>query len=365
MGSYRWIIVLMLAVSILCCLQNKPFNIEIPEIKPIAPTIPLKPTPVDLREKLWRYKLEYALEVALSSSELSKIYDFAIKLKGNDICESAWKILEWEDENIEYDYIKANVTAPVIYYHKDPYYDIIIDVEVVGGTDYYYQTPYETIERGKGVCGDYAILTSALLLAMNYSPVYIFYISYENYENKHVAAAIKVNGQYFILDQHLPIWDLGRYYYHEIEEGKRIKNATVYAIYRGEKFANAKIVEKFTDEDFKKYTYVIKQSDLELLQKDLIDEFEERFHLRRDYTIYNLDERKYLPSGYSYGKVWTVYYSKSFYHPKFHKCFVNYTLDDIKENEQIMKDILKCNRFWIKVYTEDEYLLIKLILAKQ
>ena len=179
------------------------------EIKPIKPLpiVPSKPTPVDLREKLWRYELKKALEVALSSSELSKIEYLATELKGKDIRESAWNILLWEEDNIEYDYLKANVSPPIIYYTKDPYYGVITNVEVVGGTSDYYQTPYETIKKGKGVCRDYAILTAGLLLAMNYSLVYVLDINYINKITGHVATAIKIDDQYFILDQHPPVRD--------------------------------------------------------------------------------------------------------------------------------------------------------------
>ena len=97
---------------------------KIHDTKPIE-SLPTIPTPIDLREKLWRYKLEYALEVALSNSELSKIQDLAMKLKGKTIEESAWNILEWEDKNIKYDYTKANITAPIIYIEYDPYYNNI------------------------------------------------------------------------------------------------------------------------------------------------------------------------------------------------------------------------------------------------
>jgi len=355
-------------------IPSQPSLIKILKLTPIITSTPATlpeptptPTPVNLREKLWRYELKYALEVALSSSELSKIQDLANELKGEDICESAWNLLEWEDKNIEYDHSKASLPAPLIYYEKDPYTGVITDVEVVGGKDiYYYQTPYETVKKGKGVCSDYAILTAALLLAMDYSPVYIFHINYENYKDGHVATAIKVDGQYFMLDQHLPVWDLSDYYYHWFEEeGKRIKNATVYAVYKGEEFASVRKVEELTSDDFKKYAYKIKQSELRALQLDLINEFEERFRLKRDYSLYDLDERDYLPSGYSYGKIWTLRYHESFYHPKFQKCFVNYVLNRIKENEKIMEDVLKCNRFWIKAYIEDEYLVIKLMLTKR
>lgn len=61
-----------------------------------TPTPKPTPTPVDLREKLWRYKLKYALEVTLSNSELDKIQSIANELRGEDIAESAYNILEWE-----------------------------------------------------------------------------------------------------------------------------------------------------------------------------------------------------------------------------------------------------------------------------
>jgi len=349
MNLHRWILLILLLMSVVSlsyCLQEHP------------------PPPVNLREKLWRYELKYALEVALSSSELLKIQDLAMKLKGKTIEESAWNILEWEDKNIEYDYLKANIPPPTIYYTKDPNYDVITDVEVICSISDYYQTPYETIKKGKGVCRDYAILTAGLLLAMNYSPVYVLDINYENKETGHVATAIKIDNQYFILDQHLPVWDLGRYYYSQIEKGDYIKNATIYEISKGKDFAHVKKIGTLTADEFIREKYTITPNDLRKIKIDLLDMLEKKLHLRRDATIQDLDQRTYLPSGYSYGKIWTLYYVQSFYHPKFHEMFIKYVFKNILKNNNIVTDINKCNRFWVKVDLNEKDIIIKLILAK-
>lgn len=335
---------------------------NIPSMVETIQTIQPIPTPVDLREKLWRYKLEYALEVALSSSELSKIQDLAMELKGKDIYESAWNILKWEDKNIEYDYLKANIPPSTVYYRT--YDDIITDVEVICGTEDYFQTPYETVRKGKGVCRDYALLTAGLLLAMNYSPVYVLDITYENKEVGHVVTAIKINNQYFILDQHLPVWDLGRYYHHQIEEGEYIKNATIYEISKGEDFAHVKKIGILTADDFIMEKYTITSNDLRRIELDLLNMFEKKSHLHRDFGISDLDQREYLPSGYSYGRIWTLYYDQSFYHPRFHDMFINYVFENVMGNDNITADISKCNRFWIKVGLNGSIITIKLILGK-
>ena len=304
-----------------------------------------KPTPIDLRERLWRYELSYALEVALSSSELSKIDELAKKLKRRDVKESAWNVLEWEDENIEYDGAKANVSPPVVYYTRNPYYNVITDVKVVSDVENYYQTPYETVKIGKGICSDYAILTAGLLLAMNFSPVYIFDIYFENEKVGHVATSIKVDGHYFILDQHLPIWDLGRYYDSWVKKSKYIKNVTVYEVSRGERLAKVRKVCVLTANDLKKDRYKVSSTDLRKIESDLLDLFEERLHLKRDANIQD-------------GKIWSIYYEKSFYHPEFHNMFINHVF------ENVASKVNESSKFWIETELEEKFIIIRIILSK-
>ncbi len=105
--------------------------------------------------KVWRYDYECALNYVLSDEEIQKVASVAEKVKGEDCKDTAWKILEWEDENLVYDVEKANLPPPQIEIRGG-------EVEVYN-TGRYIQTPSETIMLGKGICTDYAFLTLALL----------------------------------------------------------------------------------------------------------------------------------------------------------------------------------------------------------
>lgn len=113
--------------------------------------------------------MEKAILFALDPKNLSNISDLATKLKGSDIKESSWNILKWEEENIEYDFEKAELPPPMIRIHSTG------RIEVVQGEENVFQLPSETISRRKGICGDYALLTASLLLKMDYRPIYIRY----------------------------------------------------------------------------------------------------------------------------------------------------------------------------------------------
>jgi hypothetical protein len=100
-------------------------------------------------EKLWdlvgvdpiRDELEKHLN---NREELSAVAPLAVQLKGNDILESAWNVVSWEDEHMTYDKTRIDpLMKPIPQILKD----------------------------GKGICGDYTLLTLALLLEMNYSPL--------------------------------------------------------------------------------------------------------------------------------------------------------------------------------------------------
>lgn len=205
-------------------------------------------------------------------------------------------MLEWVDNNIHYDYEKRNLSAPKFEYIYSN--GKLIDIKVVSGVNNTYQTPYETIKRGKGVCRDYAILTAGLLLAMNYSS-YIFDIKFENSNEGHLTAGVKVNDSYFILDQHLPIYDLGRYYSSWMDDGRRIKNCTIYEVSKTNSFANVSKVKLMNGEEFKKNVYKIDQDDLKRISNDLLNLFA---HLTPDGDLKDFDKWHYCPRQYEFAK---------------------------------------------------------------
>jgi len=106
----------------------------------------------------------------------------------NDTRWIIWNALTWIDNNIRYDGAKALSSSTGIY------------------------DPLTTMKLGKGICSDYAVLTSAILLSANISPVYI--LTFNTSMGLHATVGIEMNNTLWILDQHLPVieWDDYRQY---------------------------------------------------------------------------------------------------------------------------------------------------------
>lgn len=168
-------------------------------------------------QKAWRYDFECALNATLSDEEIAKISDYALKLKGKDCVESAWNVLKWVEENIEYDKQKASLPKPVILVKGR-------EVEVLN-PERFYQTPIETAKLRRGICGDFAIFTTAALLYNNCSAL-ILHLEFENEEIGHLSSVVLLD-QFYVLDQNLPPLDLGSYYKKWLKEGKKIQNLSV------------------------------------------------------------------------------------------------------------------------------------------
>jgi len=318
----------------------------------------------------WRYVFKEALKCALTQEELSKVSYLAEELKGVTLQESAWNILEWLSENIEYDYYKASLPNPIIWTSSD---GSIIDVSGGEGTEI--QTPYETIQKGKGVCTDYTILTTALLLEMHYAPIYMLDINFENSQTGHTATAIKIDGEYFILDQNPPVMDLGTYYKYwsnyrkdTLGEVLFISNATVYEVWKSGKNIEIKKVDVLTAEDFKSRDHEFNSIDLARISKDLKEMFKKNYpNLIPDSGIKYLDRRIYLPPGYSDGRTWMMEFPHfvDYYNPVFNDEIVRYFYMSLASDREIKNDLSRFNRFWIRVTQEGDSIKVVLNLAKK
>jgi hypothetical protein len=316
-------------------------------------------------EIIWRYSLEKSIYCALNQKELFNIFYLALELRGEDVRESAWNILDWENETIEYDWEKASLPPPELIYWSDG------KVEVVRGKENIIQTPTETIQRKKGVCSDYAILTAALLLGMGYQPVYLFDIKFENYDLDHATAAIRIDGHYFTIDQRPPILDLGSYYkkWAKYEEfgNKKISSIAVYQVMVEENRIEVVSLGNLTAEEIKQFDYILKEEDLEAIGFTMMIFLEKNFpSLKKDENLKDLDKRKYLPPGYRDGGSWKVRFSyfAEYYNPLFHSQFTEYLLDQMLRGE-IVKDLKNSNRFWIKVQVENSDLSVILYFARR
>ena len=170
------------------------------------------------------YTLGEALRCYLSRpGEASLLRGLAARLRGGGLAESAWNVLAWEEGHLGYDWGRRDA--------------------LVGGVSLPVQPPSVTVERGRGVCVDYAVLTAGILAYMGY-PVYVFEMNFTGPGGVvgHAAAAVRIGGEYYMLDQRLPPLPLGAYYdywayYREgVYEGHRLENlrvreARVYRVY--------------------------------------------------------------------------------------------------------------------------------------
>ncbi|ALM75332.1 transglutaminase-like domain-containing protein [Thermococcus barophilus] len=311
-------------------------------------------------DPLWRYILERAIPCALNKEELAKIKPLAEQLKGDSLQQSAWNILEWEKEHIQYDWKKASLPAPEIEVYSNGSF------KVVKGKNNTVQTPYETIMKGKGICTDYAILTAGLLLDMNYSPVYIFSINFTNSDTGHAAAVIEIEGWYFVLDQHPPVMDLGAYYRYWKEKGKIISNATIYEIKLVNGSAEVKSLGIVSGIEFLKQDYKFTNADAQAIFGSLTSIILKKFpNLRLDEKLQSLSQG-ILPEGYSEGKVWTFRFEKfvEYYNPLFHEQLIEYLYNIIISDPEVGADLEQYSAFWIEIREEGENLKIILDIAK-
>jgi len=288
------------------------------------------------------YSLGKALKCYLNKpSVMDGLRNLALQLKRDGLVESAWSVVEWEDTHISYDYIRASNPMSTI------------------------QTPLETVQRGKGVCSDYALLAVALLIEMNYSPVYVFEINFSNDPIGHATAAIKVNGSYFMIDQHPPIMDLGTYwkdwaYWRNVttngtEKNLLISKAVVYEIRKTPSGVVVEPIGTLTAQDFKREDYTFTHVDVQRIVSDLRAKFLSKYHnLHLDERIANLDSSRYLPYGYSDGRTWITRfpYFGEYYNPVFHKEFVDYLYRHLVDSPSLVGDLKKYTSFWLKATVE-------------
>ncbi|WP_457750966.1 transglutaminase-like domain-containing protein [Thermococcus sp.] len=306
---------------------------------------------------LWRYVLKDALSCILGNEELRVISPLAEELKANSTVQSVWNILGWEGEWISYDWEKA----------KEPFPRVVIypngTEEVVQGKNNTIQTPYETIMRRTGICTDYTVLTDALLLAMNYSPVYAVEINFTTPPN-HAAAAIKINGWFFVLDQHLPPMNLGAYYRYWERQGKEISNATFYEISRGGERASVKSLGTVPGTDFMKQDYTMTSREAKNLAIVMMNLLYEKFGIKADERLQNM-ENGTLPSGYKAGWTWRVrYYNMAdYYHPFFREQYARWFLGEMAKNSEFMGYLQKSKAAWVNVRIEGDDLLVTIYLG--
>ncbi len=259
-------------------------------------------------DRLWRYDIECAMKHMFTPQELEKISGIAEKVRGKNCKETAWKTLEWVDENIKYDNEKAMLPPPEIVISP-------LGVEVRSGARQL-QTPSETVLLGKGICGDYAILTAALMI-YNGCTVYIANVSFANDDEGHLAAVVKINGSYFFLDQHLPPLDTGSYYKKWMEDGKTIVTVTLYSL----NGSNTSLHDFSND-------YTMTKMDTKILE-NLVGRILKKYGLENDMRL-----GETLPPGYKTGRIitYTLSHFADFYSPEFKNELAGYIVEQLAKS---------------------------------
>jgi len=316
----------------------------------------------------WRQSYdEEAFKSALSvylRSQVSYIVKNVSKYTSD--LDKAWEILDWVDKHIEYNNSKAELAE----------------------FSYFLQTPFETTLKKGGICGDYALLTAALLLDSNISPIYMLYIEFEYrlqmveetviYELSpppHASVGIAINGSIFILDQNLPMRYVGDYYESWLDYNYFISNVTFYEIslnQDGEPIVTKvwkwdinqlqKTIYNITDEDIQFISELIKQKFLESYPF-YVEDLRLKNNAENDFKSLaetGMPAEQYLPSGFKKG--WRLYYYITDYHPLIAKKLI----EDLPPftNEEWIDVIMECNKFYIKVGIVENQILMVIEIAK-
>lgn len=230
-----------------------------------------------------------AFKSGLCGAMLAPVKHLSRPLRGNTTSDTAWNILKWVDEHIEYNDTKA----------------LISETEL--------QCPVETVNKADGICSDYALLTASLLLNLDINPVYILNIKlYKDSESGgHAAVAVELNGDYFILDQHLPLMHIASYYYNNLYNCEEIQRIDIYEVTLSGEKVNVSKTESLYGYQLRDRLYQVTKRDIERIGNITTEIMKQKYPiLREDARLRGCTEEElnctleskectiYLPAGF-------------------------------------------------------------------
>nr|WP_240924233.1 transglutaminase-like domain-containing protein [Thermococcus sp. 21S7] len=314
----------------------------------------------------WRYSFdEEAVKAGLSKLLRSRVHGLAESfIVYNSTLDRAWAILEWIDGNIEYNHTKAEYVEEEVQYWDTWTEDAKLRYMNLTRLQAANDTAFGL---HSGICGDYAFLTAALLLEANISPVYMLDIDYWNESIGHATVAIKVNGTYLVLDQHLPFIPLGNYYWYSIHNMKKeIENATFYKVEVDENGEIKVSSWTWTGTRLRGMAYTMTEEDVRLVQNlakqllvELYPQYKEDARLRAsaEADFDSLVEsgefsHHFLPSGFRKG--WSLAswrYLGWYYHPVIAKKLVmSYWPRKALEDEDWIEVLEVSDKYYLKLW---------------
>lgn len=268
-------------------------------------------------EKLCWYDFDTALKHHLSDTFLNEIPNNIVgSIKGKNILETSWNIGKFENDNIKYNYTKANNGYAIKYKFIN---NKIVDI--IAPPENKIQTPYETIVKKSGICTDYTILTLALLKRCGYNDnIYAFKVEY-NGKPGHIFAGVKYNNIYYAIDQHIPIEPVVVHLNH-LSENDKISNVIVYKI-KSNNNGIYYIKSNFTPGN-EKITIV----NINNFNYKLLNRLSKKYNINIDKNLKSLKNGK-LPSGYRLGNTYTYTFNEIVLDKNLENEFLNYFMDKI------------------------------------
>jgi len=237
-----------------------------------------------------------ALKSGLCGAMLAPVKHLSLPLKGNTTSDTAWNVLKWVEENIEYNNTKA----------------------LIPETEFQIQSPVETVNKGDGICSDYALLTASLLLNLDIKPVYVLDIRLymDNKSGGHAAVAVKMNGDYFILDQHLPVMRIASYYYTNLYNCEEIQRIDFYEVTLSGEKVNVSKKESLYGYQLRDRLYHVTERDIERIENITAEIIKQKYPILSEDTRLrgcteealncSLEDKEEcwisLPAGFSDGK---------------------------------------------------------------
>lgn len=315
----------------------------------------------------WRYNYNIEAFKAGLSRALRKEISSLVKqfTQYNTTLDKAWAVLKWIYENIQYNNTKANYVDIIIYNgpkltdKQKKLYLNLTKLQAPNDTVFYYKS---------GICSDYALLTATMLLESGISPIYLLDINFDNDKVGHAAVAIKIEGEFFVLDQHLPLIPLGNYYWQWLYNDKKvISNITFYSI-KLDKEEEPKILSNWTwnGQKIKEKAYILSEKDLKTITEITRQEFLRLYpNYKEDERLKQITEknmesikltnetaRTYLPYGFTKG--WILWshnkYIWLYYHPiTAQKLIKEYWPVSAFLSENWVDVIEQCDKFYLLI----------------
>ncbi len=301
-------------------------------------------------EKLWglvgKDPIEDELERHLNSrEELSAAAPLAIRLKGKDLLESAWNVVTWEDEHMTYDGTRI-----------DPLMKPIPEI----------------LKEGKGICGDYTLLTLAILLDMNYSPLYALAITFNDSDTGHLTAVLEYGGKFYVADQHPPIMDLASYYRHWAiyrfeyanETPRHIQRAVLYKVFRRGSSVKVEKVRGLSAEDFLSEDYNMTGADVQKFSSDLLHAFSSEYNIPVDARLERARERDDLP--YDAVEIFVLRLPgyADYYLPETEMELVGEVLRSVRDNRKLEMALQHSSGIWLSASIDGNDITVTLYLGR-